>query len=195
MDRIRQLDEQLLVWLNSFNSPFFDDLMILVTGRFIWVPLYALIILFIYKNGNRYWWVIILTLIALVVSTDLFASAFLKPLTERLRPCHEIHLASQLHLPNGCGGKYGFISSHSSNTFALASFLWLQFRRKFPWMMLFFIWATVVSYSRIYLAAHYPGDIIAGAISGFLFAFLYYKFFQKVNSLMKTRLKGDSVSS
>jgi undecaprenyl-diphosphatase len=31
-------------------------------------------------------------------------------------------------------------------------------------------WATIVSYSRIYLGVHYPGDVLGGAILGVLLA-------------------------
>lgn len=66
-----------------------------------------------------------------------------------------------------CGGTYGFISSHAANTFALAMFLFLFFRKKINYFGIFiFLWALFVSYSRIYNGVHYPADVAVGAIVG-----------------------------
>jgi undecaprenyl-diphosphatase len=39
------------------------------------------------------------------------------------------------------------------------------------------MWATLVSYSRIYLGVHYLSDILAGAAWGILLAFIFYRAF------------------
>lgn len=31
-----------------------------------------------------------------------------------------------------------------------------------------FTWAAIIAYSRIYMGVHYPGDVIAGALTGLL---------------------------
>lgn len=163
--------------------------MILVTGKLIWVPFYLAIAVFIYFNHPRNWWLILLAIGCTIVCADLFASALLKPTIGRLRPCHVEYLQGILNLPGGCGGKFGFISSHSSNTFGLATFLFLLFRRKYTWISWIYVWAFVVSYSRIYLGVHYPGDITVGIIAGSLWAWFFYsayrileaKYFIKAN--------------
>ena len=99
---------------------------------------------------------------------------------ERLRPCHEASLADIIHtVRDKCGGHYGFISSHASNSFALAVFLSGFIRRRYRYFPLFIlIWASVVSYSRIYLGVHYPFDVIVGAIFGSLLGYLALSFFR-----------------
>ncbi len=98
-------------------------------------------------------------------SVKLFKDVF-----ERLRPCHNPAIAELVHTINGkCGGKYGFVSSHATNSFALAVFCGFLFKRHYKymlWLMLF--WAAIVSYSRVYVGVHYPGDIIGGAVLGSL---------------------------
>lgn len=79
------------------------------------------------------------------------------------------------------GGRFGFISSHAANTFAISVFLSLLIKRKSLTFMLLF-WAVLNSYSRIYLGVHYPGDILFGTIEGCFIGYLIYllyKFIQK----------------
>jgi undecaprenyl-diphosphatase len=78
----------------------------------------------------------------------------------------------------GCGGQYGFASSHASNTFALAFFLLFIYRNKYAKMMIG--WAVIVSYSRIYVGVHYPGDIVMGAILGLLSAIITYQLYKRI---------------
>jgi undecaprenyl-diphosphatase len=94
-------------------------------------------------------------------SVHLFKKIFL-----RLRPCHQEQIIPFISLLKDCGGQYGFISSHAANTFALATLVGklLSFR----WQIILFTWAALVSYSRVYIGVHFPGDILAGAIFGLI---------------------------
>lgn len=56
-----------------------------------------------------------------------------------------------------------FPSGHASNNFALAVVLAVFFRR---WGWLYFPFAALVAYSRIYVGSHYPSDILVAAIIG-----------------------------
>jgi undecaprenyl-diphosphatase len=65
-------------------------------------------------------------------------------------------------LADGCGGQFGFCSSHAANSFALAVGIYLITKQK-SWLYILVSWAAIVSYSRIYLGAHYPIDVLVGA--------------------------------
>jgi undecaprenyl-diphosphatase len=92
----------------------------------------------------------------------------MKPVFARFRPSQEPTLEGLVHLVNGYkGGLYGFASSHAANTFGIAFFVWLTLRAHYRWIILIFAWAAFMTYTRIYLGVHYPGDIIVGAVVGF----------------------------
>ncbi len=79
------------------------------------------------------------------------------------------------------GGKYGFVSSHAANTFAVAAFLTAALRNNYKWIgIVLYLWAFISSYSRIYLGFHYPADILCGAILGILVGLILWKVFQLV---------------
>lgn len=166
LQQIDKIDKELIVWLNGFHSPFWDNFMIAVTGKVIWIPLYIILALFIIYKHKKNAWIPLIAIGIMVVLTDQIASGIMKPLTERLRPCHNAEVCELLYFPAGCGGTYGFFSSHASNVFGLAAFFAFMYGKKHRYINLLWIWAAVVSYSRIYLAVHYPGDIVTGAICG-----------------------------
>ncbi|MDF2455344.1 MAG: putative rane-associated phospholipid phosphatase [Cytophagaceae bacterium] len=175
LNQLIEWDQQALVYLNTHLCAAWADLaMITISGTFIWVPFYAVLLYFLIKKF-RYDTVWIVICVAITIALcDQLASGLTKPLTERLRPCHEPSILPLLRMVTDCGGTYGFFSSHASNTFGLACFIWLIFGKAKPWGWLF-AWAAIVSYSRIYLGKHYPLDIMAGAVCGVAVAYLMVK--------------------
>ncbi len=179
LDALEVADQQLFTFLNSLHAPWLDPIMAWITGKKEWFPLYALLLGWLFW---KYKWkktlVIIVFAAVTITCADLFASGFCKPFFERLRPCHEPSLATVVHIVNGkCGGQFGFISSHAANTFGGAMFLFLVARKEAPWMRLLFLWAALVSYSRIYVGVHYPADIMVGGLTGIFWGWLAYKGF------------------
>lgn len=170
-------DTALFLFLNSFHNDFWDTVMYWASDKYFWIPFYALLLILI---GVKLKWktlLVILPLIALLILLSDQGSVLLKNLFQRYRPCHNFLIQDIVHTLNGkCGGQYGFVSSHAANTFALAMFVGMLFRKKLKWMLVFILfWAGFVSYSRIYTGVHYPADIMAGALLGTCVGFLLMK--------------------
>lgn len=174
---LENLDQQLLLFLNSANSPFWDKIMWVISLKLVWAPLYLAILIYIGLKYKRKFWVIVLFIIAAVVLTDQTSNLF-KHGFQRLRPCHEPSLEGLVHLVNGyCAGRYGFVSGHAANSFNVA-LLSLMFIKKRWFSISIVIWAAVVGYSRIYLGVHYPGDVLCGSILGIIIGYGIYKLYE-----------------
>ncbi len=175
-----QFDRQLFLELNTLGDSAFDQFWILISATWIWVPLYMI---FLYLLKRFFSWrqlIYILIFIALGVTVSDQLAGIYKVGIARLRPCHEPYLIHQMRSVK-CGGQFGFYSSHASNTFFLASFLTQLLRRQLPKLpFILFIWAVVVSYSRIYLGVHFPLDIVMGAAVGFLLGGFFATLSKKV---------------
>lgn len=163
---LQDIDRQLFLFLNSINSPFWDEVMHAISGKLIWVPLYLTILIYLGFRYKRKFLVILLFIILAVVLADQISVQVFKNTFQRLRPCHEPGLQGLVHLYNGeCGGQFGFVSSHASNSFNVA-FISLLLIGKRWYSVSIIIWALIIGYSRIYLGVHYPGDVICGSILG-----------------------------
>jgi undecaprenyl-diphosphatase len=182
MDFIREItvaDTNIFLFFNGLHNLFFDSLMWLISGRLTWVPLYAALLYIILKNWKLKGLWLVLALVLSIVIADQVASGIIKNAVERFRPSREWSLNGLVHTVNGSrGGRYGFVSSHAANTFALAVLTSLIFRNKiYSWTVIF--WAAIVSYSRIYLGVHYPLDILGGIVVGIFTAFFLYFLLKK----------------
>ncbi len=168
---ITKWDEAAFLWLNSFHSEAVDPIVLQLTKTITWIPLYLLVLYQIYRlDPKNTAWILGGAMLTILLA-DQVSSGLMKPYFERLRPCHDPRLEGMLHLYGRCGGLYGFVSSHAANTFGLATFLTLKLGKKqkaFAWL---FLYALLVSYTRIYLGVHYPLDLFFGAIVGVLAAF------------------------
>jgi undecaprenyl-diphosphatase len=178
MEWLNKIDTQLLQWINQTNSEAADSFMLFMSAKWVWLPLYALLIwLLILKDGVQVWKTLIV-IFFIVLLADQTASALFKPLFGRLRPCHEASLADWIRTPGGCGGKFGFVSSHAANTAGVALFLWKYMRNTFRYLWLLFLWASITAYSRVYLGVHYPGDVAIGALVGMFYGWVGLKAMQ-----------------
>jgi len=181
LEQIKQLDQDFFLYLNSKHSLIGDIFMGFLSDKYAWLPFYALMLIFLVFHYRAKVLFVLIALVLTVILSDQFASSICKPFFARLRPSHEPDLAGFVHTIYGYyGGKYGFISSHAANVFGVATLLFLLLRKQYSFTWLIFIWAAVVSYSRIYLGVHYPLDILFGGITGILWATLIHKIYRRV---------------
>lgn len=184
--------EKVLIWerdafiaLNGSDSLFLDNFMWLYSGKSVWLPL-AIFILFVllYKRSWKESLLILLAIVLTITLCDQFASHICKPIFTRFRPTHHPDFMDQVKVVFGYrGGLYGFISSHAANAFGFATLLMLIMRDRFLSFTLLF-WATVTSYSRIYLGVHFISDIVPGILSGLFFGYVVYHLYLKAASIM-----------
>jgi undecaprenyl-diphosphatase len=170
MGSLQKIDEYLFRIINSAGWEAMDELMILISSKWFWIPLYIYILYLIYKRFSDQFIKILLVLGLLIFLADFGSVHLFKEVFERARPCHFLE---GIRVVDGCGGPFGFISSHSSNSFAIAFFMALLFRNfwGFAWL---FSWAVVIGFSRIYLGVHYPFDILGGMFWGLFVSLLVY---------------------
>jgi len=184
VENLMEFDQNLFLKLNHWASPGMDPVMLFLSG---WIPwMILLIVIFfligyhsgkIFSQRNLF---IVIGLAAVWILSDLISVHLFKDLFERLRPCHEPSLTGQVRLvAESCGGQYGFVSSHASNSFGLAIFSALVIKRKW-FTICVFIWALTISYSRIYIGVHYPGDILGGILLGLFIGLIVYNFLSPV---------------
>lgn len=164
------LDQELFYLIHhELANPFLDAVLPHYRDKLTWVPLYLVAAYLLWKqhgmNGLR-----LLLLIALAITVaDQLTSSVIKPLVGRARPCYAAIFEGQIRELVGCGGHDSFPSSHAANHFALATLLaltWLQNRR--GWIWAFMLWAASISLAQVYVAKHYPLDILVGGVLGAL---------------------------
>lgn len=188
MNSIIQWDTQLFLFLNNLGNSFWDPFWLVISGVKIWIPFYAFLIFVLFRQFN---WKLAIVAVLLAVfnvfCTDTGSVVIFKETFMRLRPCHVPAIEAQMRLvKEGCGGMYGFVSSHAANTFGLAVLMGSVLRRKIPYLIFILLgWAALVSYSRIYLGVHYPLDIFCGALYGCLCGYINFNIFKRIKKSIK----------
>ncbi|MFI3296022.1 MAG: phosphatase PAP2 family protein [bacterium] len=174
MNSLIEFDQNITLFLNGCHSSYFDSFFFLYTDLKTWIPLILLVMYVAWRQWGIKALYFYLAVALVIFLSDQFSSSLIKPLFARPRPTHEPLIADLVHTVNGYrGGRYGFVSSHSANSFAFALLSLLLFKRTLYSFSILF-WAFITAYSRVYLGVHYVGDIFFGALVGVFFAFLLY---------------------
>ena len=166
LETLQQVDHSLFQLINSaYSFAVFDSIMPLLRAKLTWIPLYLLVVFFLFRKGIRFGIAgLVLTLIAVGLADQLSASV-IKPYFERLRPCQNAAISEQIRVLVSCGTGKSFVSSHASNHFALATIWGFLFSSKRLTALLLF-WAAAISYAQVYVGVHFPFDVLGGAALG-----------------------------
>jgi undecaprenyl-diphosphatase len=184
---LKAYDTELFILINNHtprtaaSDTFFKQLSLWFTGGWAWVLGVALAWPF-----RRAWVVSTLKQIALPIwVATLIVEGPIKMLFRRHRPYIDIVRAIVVGKKPG---NWSFPSGHSASAFAGARML----DRRVPrWRLLWYTLAGLVGFSRIYVGAHYPGDVISGSIFGLILAELtrwVMRRFSRPGSRRETRL-------
>lgn len=179
MQWLIELDTSWFHLINQSGNPFWDKIMYFTSHKLSWIPLYLILVYLIIKEKGKYSIWVLLIIGIVITLCDMGSVHLFKNTFERLRPCHfleDVRLVS-----DRCGGQFGFISSHASNVFGLAIIIGKIMNKKLLFIGLF-LWAAVVSYSRVYLGVHYPLDIFGGMLWGTIVALICFSIYKKITN-------------
>jgi len=189
-DAILAADRTAFLAVNGAHDAVTDVWMSYISDPRLWIPVYLLFLVLVkVRWGWRgFWWSLPIAGL-MILCSDAGSVLLFKDTVQRLRPCHAPDLEGLVHLVDGhCGGPYGFVSSHASNHFALATFMVGMLQRRPRWaIVLLYLWAALICYSRVYLGVHYPGDVIVGAMYGALVGGLAYGLFLTIHQRIGER--------
>lgn len=212
-------DHSLFLALNFDGGPCWDRVMLTLSGTAVWIPLYLLIVwLVLRRTGWRGLLLFLVLMAAAVGLADITAGIFkhngllgnlLPGLEPRWRPMFTPSLEGldippdslaairraalpgdwAVHVPPGAvAGRYGTVSAHASTIVALALLSAAVIRRRW-FTILVTLCALLICYSRIYLAKHFPMDILWGALLGAALGAAAYGIYHRLTTRKKKEAK------
>ena len=183
------VDRYILSFFNGSESVFVDGVVTILTSGFTWVLLYLVLFYIVIKNNDTMSQIGITIgcVLLCLLFADGLADGIVKPLVARPRPLNDPFIKHTIDIVAGSYDRqYSFFSAHAANTFSLAIFFSLLFRRKAITVVLV-AWSLLNCWTRLYMGMHYPSDIVVGLLWGICVG-------GGVWSLFRRRLKSGSVS-
>jgi len=193
IDKLEGIDRWIVYTVNSWNTPLLDELFWYISARWVWIPLYLLLITLVWSQfGTKKTLIFLGIVLGTIAIVDISSVYLFKEMFQRYRPSHHALLTNKLHFypvkigPKGKvleyykGGMFGFVSSHASNFFAVSILVGLTLKKWYPKLIwILFGISVLVCFSRLYLGVHYLSDLVCGAIWGAMLAWLSYRFIVK----------------
>lgn len=189
LDKILEWDRALFLFLNGKNTPWLDPVMLFLSSYTDWVLASVVMTAIIYWKADG--WKKTSTLFFLLsVAVSALLTNVIKLIIERPRPIHNELWEGSIHAIERYSSSFSFFSSHSATTFAMAVFFSLFFRNNKIYGIIAIAWATLVAYSRIYVAKHYPVDVLVGILFGTMIGILGYVMLERFKKRKDTPLKA-----
>ena len=187
-------DERLFLWLNFDGGTVTDWVMSAISGAVMWIPLYLFIAWIVQR---KYGWkslaAFVVCLALAMGLADMLCGIFkhtglLKNLwadfPARHRPMFDLAVRELAHVVSYAHGPFGTVSAHAATTAALGILSALAIRKRwYGWTITFIV--LLISYSRIYLACHFPQDIALGLAVGLISGGAMYLLWRKLDNLLK----------
>lgn len=185
LEWLQNIDTQLFFFVNNgLSNPVFDWLMPFITTKQNWYPLFLIIIIGLLWKGGKKGRIVVLLLIPVITLSDQIAASVIKPWVDRVRPCQAFEAMGTVNMLIGMKTSPSFPSNHAANSFAAAAFF-AHFYPERRW--LYYTIAALVAFSRVYVGVHYPIDVLAGAILGFLCAFIVYFAYEWISKKVRQK--------
>lgn len=194
-DSLDRLDRSLTLLVNGLHSPLTDSIWIFFSDRFLQIPVYLLMLALLLSRLGWKKTLFALAGIALCILLCDRTAELVKYSVARLRPCHDDEMiAGGLRVLEGKGHLYGFFSAHAANCFGVASFVCVCLtaypRGLCPadkrggngkFIVLIFVWAALVSLSRVFVGKHFLGDVLTGTFVGLVYGLILGKLAAGIN--------------
>lgn len=176
LQKIIEWDKELFLYLNSKHISWLDPAMLFFSSYICWILVCLLMTAIIYFR-LEIWKKTTSIFFLLSIGVSALLTNLIKMMVERPRPIHNQDWTGTIHAIEKYSSSTSFFSSHSATTFTMAIFFLFVFRKSTLkyYGYLAVIWATIVAYSRIYLAKHYPFDVLCGILFGITIGIVGYK--------------------
>ena len=160
LQAFNNIDKKLLFWVHQHvSNPILDWLMPIITNQNNWIIPILILIFYLGFNADKRGRITLTILLISIIAVDSISAQILKPFFERIRPSHVY--AEEENLLVAKGVQWSMPSNHAANVFAIAVVLSYFYEKvKIP----LFILAWIITFSRIYVGVHYPGDVFVGGI-------------------------------
>lgn len=179
---IQDWDMQVLSFFNGGENVLLDQMAQVLTSGFTWILLYIMLFIIVIRNNETMGQIALVIggAFLCVILADGVVDGIIKPLCQRWRPCNDPVLKYAVQTIDGYRLKgFSFCSAHAANTMAIAVFFALLVRSRLLSFTLI-VWSLVNCWTRLYLAVHYPSDVLVGILIGIIVGLLVYLLYNRM---------------